>query len=513
MRLAGRTAAPLRALHAALLLCALFGTGAAAQAPTRWDPDARVVVGLSAVILAVTSDAWTVHAATPAALISYDPVARRWELPLTFEDGYPVREGPSALVALRGEQTLVLGTQLGTLWRVDPVGRTLERVATVPGAVQRIVAGEFGAVHVRSSRGWFRLEAGSFFPEPLAAEPAGARETAEPRLQALAGRIALDARGRRWPITGWTRGRRPEEYFVGTAGGGLVRVDVATHEVERLPYGLGSQGVGALAEIGGRTWFGGEGTADGSANVAWADSALARWAWPGRPGDELPRGFVAAAAGHEGHVWLGARDGLFRGDSAGASWTRLRGLPSERVTALLAHERTLWVGTDRGACAWQTEDCSATVLPGARITALASCHGALWLGTETGLYRAGPGEAPERTARPGLQAARVQALACMADSLFVATPQSLYVNRAGTWHGPLQLGARGTLRALAVRGQSLWVAGDGGVAHWDAGGGDWTYYTAPRDVPLTPIWALLPTERYLWLATAGGAMRIDLRPR
>lgn len=504
----------LRAGAAVLALATLPAASGRAQVPAQWQADERVVIGPFAHVVAVAGDAWSVHAATAAGLASYDPATRRWALPLTVEDGYPVHEQPTALAALRGEQTLVLGTAAGGLWRIDLPGRRIERLAAVPGPVQRVLAGELGAVYLQTPRGWYELAGGSAFPEPLRGAPPGARERPDPRLAALRGRIGLDARLQRWPLTGVTEGTRTDEYFVGTAGGGLVRVDALTHEVQPLPFGLGSHGAGSILVGSGGVWLGGDGTARGGANVAFADSTLARWAWPGGPADALPRALVAAIAEHAGAVWFAADDGLFRHVPERQSWTRFdarAGLPADRATALLPADSVLWVGTDRGACAWSGASCGRTLLPGHHVTALASCSGTLWLGTERGLFRAAAAGDARPVDHAELAAQRITGLACDGGTLAAATSRRLWLGGAGGWSDQPRAVPRGRIRAVAADAGTLWVASDGGIARRGADGGAWTYYSVPADVPLAPIGAITAAGHHLWLATPGGAVRLEVR--
>jgi len=497
----------------AALLAGVWPPSVLAQAGT-WAPDQRLIISDFTTIVGVATDGWRIYAASANGLITYDPARQTWEQPVTLEDEFPVLEEPTSLAWSPAVQALVLGTRQGRLWRVDAVAGRVEPLGAVPASVFELRTGSAGDLYIRTPAGWYLLEAGSMAPRPAASVPAAAANAADRRLESLGGVLGLDQGMRRWPVTGWTAGTRPDEYYVGTAGGGLLEVDTRTLQITARPYGGTGRGVSALARAGGMIWFAGFPGSPGRGRVASADTGLQRWRWPDPNRYQVPAQDVAVMAPWLGSVWVGARDGLFRTRPETGSWDRFdarSGLPSNSITALASADSALWIGTRQGACLWQHTGCGPTLLAGREVTALSYCDGALWIGTDRELVRA-TANALEPVAAPGLPGG-VQALACLQGALYVAAPRTLLVHAGGSWKPPMAIGGGGAVRKLVASDDAIWVAGDQGAARWDPAAGEWSTYLVGSDIPIGPVLDVLPDGNRLWLATPAGALRLELRPR
>jgi len=500
-----------------LVLAALLAGGWQGRATAQggvWAPEQRVIISDFSTIVGVATDGWRIYAASANGLITYDPARQAWDPPVTLEDGYPVLEQPSALAWSPAEQALVLGTRPGRLWRLDAVAGRVDPLAAVPGAVVELRASSAGDLYVRTPSGWFALLAGSMVPRPVASLPAGVGIPADERLQSLGGVLGLDQGMRRWPITGWTAGTRPDEYYVGTAGGGLLRVDLRTLETTALPYGASGRGISALARVGNTLWFAGFPASPGRGRLASADAGLQRWSWPDPQRYQIPGQDVTVMTDLLGGLWVGAGDGLYHNRPGETGWDRFdtrTGLPSSSVTALATADSALWIGTRQGVCLWQGTSCGPTLLPGQEVTALSYCDGALWIGTDRELLRATASELTQ-VEPPGFSG-RVRALACLRGSLYVAGLRTLLVRERGDWRPPVPIGGSGTVRTMIATDAAVWVGGDGGAARWDPATGEWSAYLVGSDVPVGPVFGVLPAGNELWLATPIGALRLELRPR
>jgi ligand-binding sensor domain-containing protein len=458
------------------VVTAVVAGPAGAQGRIGWAPDERVLVGDFTTIIGLARDSWRIYAATPDGLLTWDPARHAWELPLTSEDGYPAAEQPVTLRWSDAEQALVLGTRAGRLWRLDPLGG---RVAP--------------------------LGPGSQPP----ADPATERDE---RLRSLGASLGLDERLRRWRVTATVPGTRPDEHFVGTAGGGMLRVDTRTLQVTGMPYGLSGRIVRAITRLGDRLWFAGDAEDRRRAAVTSADTSLQEWSWPD-PLQGAPAGAVGELAAVGGTLWAGGPGGLYR-LRPGAGWERFGtsdNLPADAVTALAVADSALWVGTRRGVCLWRGDVCGPTLLAGFEATALSYCARSLWIGTDRGLWRASA-ESMSREEPPGF-GGRVQALACRDGSLYLAGPRELLVHADGAWRPPLPMAGSGTLRDLAADGTGVWVAGDAGAARWDPAARAWSVYLVPHDIPAGPVLSVYPDGDRVWLGTPAGALRLDLRGR
>jgi ligand-binding sensor domain-containing protein/signal transduction histidine kinase len=104
----------------------------------------------------------------------------------------------------------------------------------------------------------------------------------------------------------------------------------------------------------------------------------------------MPSSFVIAIAQTaDGDIWLGTRDsGLLR--LHGGHLTIVRGLPDQKINALVAGERNeLWIGTDDGVSRWNGVEVTHEGVPEslAHVGALAMIRdqdGNLWIGTTSG---------------------------------------------------------------------------------------------------------------------------------
>jgi len=136
---------------------------------------------------------------------------------------------------------------------------------------------------------------------------------------------------------------------------------------------------------------------------------------------------------------VGAQDPLFR------HWETIgtaRGLPSEKVLAVLAVEDRVWAGTDKGLALLEGDDIrvfgTEDGLPFAVITALAwsPLTGDLWVGTMGGLARLSGGRIDSFTQLDsGLANDVVYAVAVEGPDVWIATAAGLsrYDTRTGAW--------------------------------------------------------------------------------
>jgi ligand-binding sensor domain-containing protein len=509
-----RRAAALAPLRLAILGTVGAGTllpgSLAAQA--YWRPDARVIISDFSHVVGIAVDSWRVTAATGEGLISYDPVAGTWNLPLTAEDGYPVTERPSALGWLNRTGQLLLGTWAGSLWRVDVEGRRFERMTQVPGPILSIREDAEGNAFLATGAGAYRLPPGSFTPEPARGMPA--RSTPDdPYLDAMRGQLGLDPELRRHAVTSSAAGRMSGEYWIGTDGGGIARVDTRMQSVEWLPFGMTTRGGGAIAQVGDRLWFGGDDTGRDRSTLASATTELQEWAYP--TDRAAPRGHVYAIEVVGGAAWVATADGLYGFDLERRRWQEIErgdGLPSQSVTALAGAGTSLWAGTSRGLCRVDGGHCGPTLLSGHQVHALAVCGGRLWAATRSGLYVVDAEDRADALAlpRPGM---RVTDVACLGTRLFAAARDQLFEWRGSDWQEVQLPRPAGMLRTLTASEDALWIGSDAWAGRFDAASGEWAQYLVPADIPLGPIDGLLPLEAAIWAVTPFGMVRLDTAQR
>lgn len=511
-----------------VLLGALIATTASAQ-PQRYRPDERILITSFDAIAALASDSRGIWTASDAGIGIFDFGAGQWLPPLAPLPGWPIGDSPSALAHDPFGDRLWLGTEAGVLL-VHAVGDDRwERPGFAAGEpILRIVPdSREAALWVGTPSGWYRVRddgrSGRFLLR-VSEIPPEVRQQGEddPVLRAVEGTLGVDERLRRFPITGAvTADGRPERY-VGTDGGGLLRFDPRTLATEWLPLGTLSRGVAAVAAVGDRIWFGGDGRGprDG---VASARRDLGEWVRFEAGYEGAPRGHVARVAPAGEGLWFAASDGAFHlpADAAlpGAgrpAWrhiTSADGLPADQTTAVLPLNDDVWIATLRGlARADRTGRVVETLLVGRRVLDVALVGDEVWSATDQGLFRsppAGGAVAEVEGAPPGL----LVAVAGTPTGAAILTPDGLYRLENGGWRGierepAARLGA--LLRLVAAVDGTLWVGAERGVGarHPD---GRWRWWRVPEEIPAGPVRGLAVDGDHLWAATPAGAVRLDLR--
>jgi ligand-binding sensor domain-containing protein len=515
-------------LAAALIAAPIAVLPAAGQDGRPWYPEDRFIITDFAELGAVAADMRRVYAAAPYGIQVYDAVAERWEAPVTAESGFPAGRRPTALAFDPMREALWLGTANGELHLYALHFGRWERHGTVPGEVQRIVAGadpRDGAVFILTRAGWYQTD-GFGLPAPAApaSVPAVAREQAQspeerisredPGFRAIAATVAVDGRHRRWSIADAAPGQRPGSWWLATRGAHLFHYDAWRGSASSLPFGTASRGVSALALDGDAIWYGGDGLGP-RRGVTRGGLDLQQWrSWLDEDG--APRGEVRSILPLRDAVWFAASDGVYRLDRRTWRWRRVTegdGLAALEASALApGGAGGLWVGTRRGIARLSPAGTVEATHPlGARrVNALHAQGDTLWIGTDAGLM-ALPGDGvPVRTAVTG----RVMGIATdAAGTLWAATEDALYRRDAGDWAGPLReagLGGAGRITTLVAAHDVLWVGGSAGIAALDMAG-VWTYYRVGADLPAGPVRALVATDGELWAGTPAGAVRLRWR--
>lgn len=500
-----------------------------------WRPEDRVVISDFSVVQAVAASPWYVYAATTHGLALYDRHARRWELPVTTLDGYPATRVRAAL-ADPVDDAVWLGADDGW-YRYDPQLHRWDH-GVVPGGVQSFIIDRddpASGIFLLGAFGWGFLPRGGIMPDP-----AGSRPLPPPanRVQPLDGRTALaqapiadamraliltDPRLRSYQFTSAARTADQNELYFGTNGIGLVLVDPTTGQWETLRYGLLSARADALALGPDGVWVVGSARAGERRGLTWISDDLSQTT----PQEgALGPGFSYVAArrlvASAGSLWLATDGGVLKIDPR--SWRSRRfdlgsGLPSEDVLSLAPAPDGVWVGTAHGLAVLTADDRVVRIGTYDRaVPALLAVRESLWVGSVDGLALLAPGQAefappPELASQPGLRAP-VVALGRVGDTIVVATVDQLAWRNPAT-RGWTLLRARadlGRLNALAgdTPAGGVWLGGGGVLTFWDLAHGAFRSLQIPGDLP-APVRDLAVSERYLWVATDSGVVRLDRR--
>jgi ligand-binding sensor domain-containing protein len=497
-----------------------------------WRVDDRALISDFSFVTAVAASPFTVFGATAHGLIIYDRQARTWRVPVTALDGYPAAPVRVALADAPGN-AVWLGTSGG--WaRYDADAQRWDS-GFVAGGVSNLMLDArdpASGVFVQGAFGWGFLPRGAILPvadRPL--PPPGQRvqpldaATAlnlAPAAQALRALILTDPRLRPHRFLAAARSLDRNELFFGTDGLGLVRVDAATGEWERLPFGLLSARAGAVALGPAGVWVASAGRVGERQGLTWvaADlSATTPLEGPGSLGFGCTQGRRLLAA--HGFLWLACERGVIRiataGGSAGQRSDAAAGLPADDALSLAPAPDGCWVGTARGL-AIVTD--GGKVIPIGNleqpVLSLVAVRESLWVGTASGLGLLAPGASdvavtPDVADQPALRTP-ILALALAGDTLVAATPDQLAWRDPATrrWtlvHTRAELGEVTALAGDAGgREGGVWIGGLTGLAFWDVARGSFRILRMPDDVPAA-VRDLAVDQRWLWVATDSGLVR------
>lgn len=507
-------------LLAAGLCAAALAPGVAAQ-PLPSTLEDRVLVTSFGDVAALAVGRDVLYVAGSAGIAVRDLLRERWLPPLAPVPGYPQDGMASALAYDPVADGLWLGTATGELYQLSFAFGEWRRASFVADEIIiRIVPDPArGVLWVGTPSGWYRVDDdGSSGRFMIRAEmiPREVRESGERNIGLLAmeGTLGLDPGLQRFPLTDAVPGDRDNVFFVGTAGGGVVRVDTNTGERAWLQFGTLSRGAGAVEVIGDEIWFGGDGQGphDG---VTRASRDLSTWVQLEAGVEDAPRGFVARIAGGAAGVWFATSEGAWHlAAGTDGEWTRLtsgNGLPADQTTSVAPAVDGVWIGTLRGlARVDATGQVTGTQLEGARVLDLAMAGDTLWIAADRGMFTLVGEGAPEPVTEPALANRPVVAVAAGGATIAALTPDALHVRRAGAWLPPERtLQGLGTLLRLRLGPQGeVWVAGENGVAVVAPDRAP-RLWRVPGDIPAGPVRGLAVDGDRLWVATPGGALRLD----
>jgi diguanylate cyclase (GGDEF)-like protein len=435
--------------------------------------------------------------------------------------------GPEvAALAERAPGGLWIAGTRGLAWLDPASGRlTPERLPADVGPVRSLLLARDGAFWLGSDRGlWRRAPGGAeFAPVPL--EPGSAEAAGVPQL-------LEDRAGRIWV------GTHLHGVFVVEPGSTAARQWTDAGDDD-----LSHDTVHALVDAGnGELWIGTYG--GGVVRIDMASGRLVRERHePARPSSLLDDAVGAMMRDREGVVWVCTGYGLSRYDTRfdgvatfpggpgqlvhGTSLPAVMAMPDGRTWMSAGEQGLQIVQPGGGASTLLMPDPRRpeTTLPRARVIAFAGApDGTVWIGTQGGLYRAAAdGGALRRVVIPGRGAtAETWALQVDGATLWMGGKDGLWAldtSRPGqvavVRHVDRALGqAHVTALALGARGE-LWIGSNGGVFRLDGPRAQpQALRSDPRDPEALPrglVSALLvdPAGR-LWVACFGQGVQVEV---
>jgi ligand-binding sensor domain-containing protein len=159
-----------------------------------------------------------------------------------------------------------------------------------------------------------------------------------------------------------------------------------------------------------------------------------------------------------------------------------------------------------------------TMLSGTAVRGLAASGDTVWAATDAGLLAALPADTlPRRTTATDARLRRPLVAIARVDSLLIAATQDevIFLVRGQVTASPRldrgQLVGVGRILALAADGQSIWVAGDRGVAVVSRATGVSRVLPVPSNIPAPALDVMLDRD-FVWIATTSGVVRLRRMP-
>jgi ligand-binding sensor domain-containing protein len=501
----------------------------------------RVVLTSANYVEAIAVSQRLVFSVTRNALAIYDRQFDAWQPPVELAPEMAAGR-ISSIAADPVEDAVWIGT-FGTVLFYRPLV-DVQISASVPGAPDVIFfdsRDQSTGAYVRAGGGWYLVSrVGTVTPvSPNQLPPPSARirqptlqevYARYPSLQNFQSMMTRDEQMRSWPVTAVGTAPETEMVWLGTAGNGMYRVDPRFGEAEHVPFGLISEGAGALARAADGVWAASySGGMAGRGGLTFVRTDLQSWRWL-EGGIDRPfaqtRALDLAVRGQQ--AWVATDRGLFRLDTQNPlgvrRWSLTNGLPDDRALAVAAVGAGVWVGTARGLsfiegdpAAASARAVSQTMLQGIPVRGLAASGDTIWAATDAGLIAALTTDTlPRRPTATDSRLRQPLVAVALVDSVLFAASENEVVALRGARVMPMpglgrgQLGV-GRVLAIAADSQTVWVAGDQGVAVVQRSSGVHRVLPVPSAIPAPALDIVLDPD-FAWIATREGVVRLRRLP-
>lgn len=527
------------------LACAAVPGGAGgAPTPPGSPREDHLLLTAFDVIPAVAASQHTVFIAGTDGIAALDRDFDRWLPPVAFGPRNTMGQ-VTAIAADPVEESVWLAAGGSVLYYRPSTGDISRAIA--PGVVDAIVFDQRDAsagAFLHGSSGWMiASRSGMVSPvDPSRVPPPSSRtrpsSLAEvyaeyPSLRGAGALLTRDADLRSWPVMSGTVSPDRSEVWLGTAGGGVFRIDPLFMKGEQRPFGPLQTATGALARDSGGVWMVGAGGASGAvrAGVTYASSDLQSWRWLASPAVSRALGGSRAIrmSVRDGRIWVATDHGVVALDASDPDhallWSATNGLPDDRATSVAVMASGAWVGTARGlafvastdqARSARASDVRATSAASTAVRALALTGDTLWVGSDGGVLLvrgASPDSLPRRVNVNDARLARaIYALAASDSLVAAATDRSLLVIHPASASlisrfDAVDIAPIAPVSAMDMDASTIWLAGRGGVLVVSRSSGASQLLPAPGPIPAEALDVVLDPG-FAWIATPVGVVRL-----
>ncbi len=492
----------------------------------QWRPEERIVLRDYSTVFQVATTNDAVYAATGGGLIVHDTRFNRWLPPVTALEGYP----ETRVVAILDDPSD------GSLWigTVDEVVHYMPRLqqfdrVSVPQGVRALMydrSDPFGGLYIRTPRDWLSISRGGGVPMRAVDLPPSDRWVLSSSLQDVLQRfpaadamqaMALSEPGRQYRYTSGAADHMNRIGYFGTNGLGLVRYDAGVARLERMPFGLLADGVGAIAVTDGGVWVGTTPYTQQPTpyvpGFTWLTENLEDFRidrGQGLAGYRFQE--VRDIARWKDDWWAATEAGVVRlGGRRSDTIDRRGGLPANDTYALATTPDGMWVATSRGLALLRDDGRRVRVTQGT-FDVLAADGGTVWVGGPNGVLHVvdDAGGAARPTGDPLLREP-IEALAVADGRVVVATRDQLaWRGTDGGWTRDTPFGDMGRITALAADQDGVWVGGQLGLQYFRFATREFVRAAGPGDLPGV-VTDLGVSQGFLWVGTEGGLVRIEKR--
>lgn len=315
-----------------------------------------------------------------------------------------------------------------------------------------------------------------------------------------------------------------DNIWMGTSGLGVAVGNTRSLQLKLFRYGLSESNVKTIFydQDKNEMWLGGVGSFSPSRGITKYNPGNKSWEYfEAFYTPNLQTNEINLIQGDNQNIWLGTPEGLIRYDKKKQSfktYNSFSGLLDDNILSLKPDGRFLWIGTRYGVNLHDSKkDSLIAVNDGLPqrpyIYSIESDSQWVWVGTRVGVYRLTKGEATwyKFTTPEGMIGGRVNCITRFGDEIWFGSDLGILSYNLKTearfiYHNHTEMPGDEP-QQIAVTQKVLWVATSGGALKMDRSSGVWRVFTTADGLLDDNIQALWLDGDYVWFGTPKGLTR------